>query len=280
MNKTIAALLTVHNRKDKTMSCLLELVKQKLPEDIKLDIYLTDDGSTDGTAEAVKTEFPFVTVINGDGSLYWNRGMIKAWAESEKKDYDYYLLLNDDTILFDGVLSEMYEQSSNYASSIIVGATVDRENKRITYGGRDKYNGLITTFNGITKCDTFNGNVVLIPKVVYRKIGKLDPTFHHGIGDTDYGLRATSAGFECLIFPHPVGICDSHEKLPKWCDSSVPVFKRIKYLYAPGGNGNNPIQFFIYRKRHYGLLAAVKSFITNHIRAIFPNIRKKEPNKY
>lgn len=55
--KTIAVLLTAHNRKEKTLLCLDFLFKQKQVEEYTIDVYLTDDGSTDGTSEAVKKHF-------------------------------------------------------------------------------------------------------------------------------------------------------------------------------------------------------------------------------
>lgn len=99
MNKniTIAILITCHNRKNKTLKCLKHLSEQA----IKLDIYLVDDGCTDGTSDAVKKEFPDVIIIQGDGELFWNRGMVKAWeTASSRYDYDYYIWMNDDTYVY------------------------------------------------------------------------------------------------------------------------------------------------------------------------------------
>lgn len=100
----IAVLLTVHDRKNKTLRCLENLYKQVLPNYLRLDIYLTDDGCTDGTPEAIKRQFPKVHIIKGDGNLFWNRGMYRAWEEAAKQDYNFYLWLNDDSYLFDGAL--------------------------------------------------------------------------------------------------------------------------------------------------------------------------------
>lgn len=76
--RTIAALLTVYNRKEKTLACLRELFAQNIPDNYILNVYLTDDGCTDGTPEAIAIEFPSVHIIKGDGSLFWNRGMYAA----------------------------------------------------------------------------------------------------------------------------------------------------------------------------------------------------------
>ena len=75
--KRIAALLTVYIRCDTTLRCLRELEKQKLPQGFIVDIYLTDDGCTDGTPQRVASEYPHVHIIKGNGNLYWNRGMLR-----------------------------------------------------------------------------------------------------------------------------------------------------------------------------------------------------------
>lgn len=277
----IAVLITVHNRKDKTLKCLNGIHSQQIPNTINIEVYLTNDGCTDGTAEAIREFFPDTNIIDGDGNLFWNRGMYKAWSAAEESDYDFYLWLNDDTILFENAIASLLSTSDKMNNgAIIVGYTIDSKRERITYGGRNKYTGLITDVKGITECDTFNGNIVLIPRQVYKLVGKNDPVFHHAIGDTDYGLRAQKMRIKSYISDVACGICDSHEKLPKWSDKNIPLHKRIKFLYRPGGNGANPMEFFIYKKRHYGLLAAIITFISNHIHLLFPFLWNKDASKY
>jgi GT2 family glycosyltransferase len=77
-----AVLITCHNRKPKTLACLAALFNQELSPEVTIDVYLVDDGSTDGTAEAVHQAYPQVKILQGDGSLFWNRGMRKAFAEA------------------------------------------------------------------------------------------------------------------------------------------------------------------------------------------------------
>lgn len=277
----IAVLITVHNRKDKTLKCLNGIHSQQIPNTINIEVYLTNDGCTDGTAEAIREFFPDTNIIDGDGNLFWNRGMYKAWSAAEESDYDFYLWLNDDTILFENAIASLLSTSDKMNNgAIIVGYTIDSKREKITYGGRNKYTGLITDVKGITECDTFNGNIVLIPRQVYKLVGKNDPVFHHAIGDTDYGLRAQKMRIKSYISDVACGICDSHEKLPKWSDKNIPLHKRIKFLYRPGGNGANPMEFFIYKQRHYGLLAAIITFISNHIHLLFPFLWNKDASKY
>lgn len=77
----------------------------------RVDVYLTNDGCTDGTPEAIALQYPKVYIINGDGNLFWNRGMYTAWQEAAKKDYDFYIWLNDDTILLPNALRILLDSS-------------------------------------------------------------------------------------------------------------------------------------------------------------------------
>ena len=56
----IAVLMTCYNRREKTLACLDALQKTSVSSgDIQLSIYLTDDGCSDGTAEAVRASAVF-----------------------------------------------------------------------------------------------------------------------------------------------------------------------------------------------------------------------------
>ncbi len=271
--KRIAVLLTVHNRKDKTLLCLRNLYVQSIPQGYSLDVYLTDDGCTDGTAEAVRAEYPLVNIIEGDGNLYWNRGMYRAWEEAAKKDYDFYLWLNDDTYLFQNAIKSLLNEylSFNFPS-IIVAFMTSKKQSQVTYGGFGK-DGLMSPNGKLQECKTFNGNCVLIPRQIYKKVGNLDWTYRHAIGDLDYGYRARRAGFKLYASKDFLGICEENTQLPAWIRKEVPFRKRIKNLYSPLGYAE-PMPFFYFEKKHFGLLVAVKHFISIHIRVLFPQLWK------
>jgi GT2 family glycosyltransferase len=272
---TIAVLITVHNRKEKTLSCLTALFNCVLPDGYTCDVFLVDDGSTDGTSDAIKEKFPQVNIIQGNGNLFWNRGMHLAWTIAAKiNDYNYYLWLNDDTCLYPNAIEElvMCSESENN-QKIICGTTCSTKNKQeITYGGRSFKNGLIFPNGEKQICDYFNGNIILIPKLVYNTIGMNDPLFHHALGDFDYGVRAKKSGITSIVSPSVLGECEEHKTLAAWCNPQTPVLKRIKLLYTP--LGNHPVEFFKYENRYNGLLKACFHFITNHLRAICPVLWK------
>ena len=270
--KYIAVLLTVFNRKEKTIQCLTNLYKQALFSDFQLEIFLTNDGCTDGTPDAVKEQFPEVHIINGNGSLFWNRGMWTAWdAASRKREFDYYLWLNDDTFIFENTLNKLIQASAFHKNqSIIVGATVDsKTQKMITYGGWKK-NSLVPCNGSDEEIDYFNGNIVLIPKFAYDVLGNLDYTFTHSKGDFDYGLRAKEKNIKMFSLGEPLGICDLHSCIDSWCNPNIPLRKRITLLYRP--NGMPPKETFYFEKKHYGFFLACFHFCTIHLRCICPRL--------
>lgn len=273
---TIAILMTCFNRKDKTIKSLdsLRLATKKLTE-FNIDIFLVNDGCTDGTRESVVCLHPEVTIIEGDGNLFWNRGMYLAWTEAAKKKYDYYLWLNDDTFLFENALVSMLTSSQiQLNKAIIVGSTMSLNLDRITYGGRNKSGSLILPTSLLQECDHFNGNVVLVPKYVFEKVGYLDPIFHHAIGDFDYGLRARKQDIKAYVASSFIGLCEGHDNFSKWCQVETPFRQRVKTLYSSTCDCN-PKQFFIFEKRHFGFCKAIFHQITIHLRLVFPNVWNK-----
>lgn len=271
----IAILLTVHNRKEKTLNCLACVFRQSLPKGYSFDVFMTDDGCTDGTPDAVKYIYPSVNIINGDGNLFWNRGMYKAWEQASRQyDYDFYLWLNDDTILFDNSLSAMLTEAGEKPDSVIVGsAHSSSDPEKLTYGGH--FSGRLIKPNGyLQKCQTFNGNIVLVSRFIFRKIGNLDWTYEHAIGDIDYGWMVTHAGLSNYISKDFRGICDKNPRPPKWTNPSVPFKERWKNYHSPLGYGQ-PGPLFHFNKKNFGLIKAITIWTANHVRLFFPIICNK-----
>lgn len=223
-HKTIAALLTCFNRKEKTLASLEALFNQEMPPATAVGVYLVDDGSTDGTSEAVQQRYPQVKIIFGSGSLYWGGGMRLAFETAMKADPDYYLWLNDDTILDPHALKTLLETSHRLTAEtekpvLVAASTRDPQTGQLTYGGMIRrrwwrplnLDPLMPT-NEPQPCLTICGNCVLIPRQIVQKIGNLDSAFVHYAGDWDYGLRAKNEGFGVWIAPGYLGTCSANPK--------------------------------------------------------------------
>lgn len=258
--------MTCHDRKQKTLACLVSLFR--IAPDVEL--YLTDDGCTDGTPEEVHARFPKVNIIKGNGNLFWSRGMFTAWSEAVKGGYDYYLWLNDDIELYPSFLSELIECNDiANKQAIIVGLIKDIKTGEILYGGTDPSGKLVQESNVPQPITNMNGNVVLVPKCVVDKIGIIDTRYWHDIGDVDYGLMARKNGIPVLSTRKAVADGYSNGKLiriRKWGTSMV---KRFDKLYSP--LGANPNIHFYFIKKHKGLMQAIVMYLYLHIINILPD---------
>lgn len=275
IHSNIAVLVTCHNRKTHTVNCLIALYNQiGIGRDYNLQVFLVDDGSTDGTSEAVIKQFPKVNVIQGNGNLYWNRGMHLAWETAATADnFDYYLWLNDDSFLFPNAIINLFKADSIFTSSVIVCGALCSVNEVFSYGLLTRDGQPVINNRKGEVGELMNGNVVLIPKDIFKEVGNLDIVFPHAIGDYDYGLRAIKKGFQIVTTENYVAKCDKNEKLPRWCYSNISIQERIKSLYSPLGNAH-PYYFFLYEKRHFGFFTAVKHLLSIHLRLLRPQLWK------
>lgn len=280
----IAVLLTCYNRREKTLACLQALYAQKLPQSLNFDVFLVDDGCTDGTGGAVREQFPNVDVLKGDGNLYWCGGMRFAWSEAMKEDYDAYLWLNDDTILLAGALETMIATADEVSKKerrdgIIVGSCCDPVTGEHTYGGRVKRNRRsrlpdqpMPPRDHVLPCDTMNGNLVLVPRNVFNQLGNFSEPYIHAFGDTDYGMRAKKRGIPIRVAPGHLGLCAANTRVALWTNPTVPLASRWRDMRTP--RGLPPKHWFCYVRRHAGIMWPIylaKPFI----RLMFPGMWNK-----
>jgi GT2 family glycosyltransferase len=239
----ISVLMTCFNRKDKTNQCIKMLLNNESKLDEKLNIYLVDDGCTDGTSELIKQKYSHVNIIEGSGSLFWNGGMRLAWQTALKDRSDFYLWINDDSFIYDDSISRLfnsYQELAKQGQSVgaILGSMVDPITKKLTYGGRLKCSRLnpvkigpvIQPSNDALKCDFVNGNLTLIPAETVKKIGILSDQFTHSMGDFDYGLRAIKAGLNCWVAPGVYGECEVNLVDGSWQDKSLSLDVRVNKM--------------------------------------------------
>ncbi len=264
MGPRIAVLMTSFNRRQKTLGTLRSLFAQQVQHPRKLEVILVDDASTDGTAEAIRRDFPEVTVLHGTGSLFWNGGMRLAFQHALSIGYDAYLWLNDDVELSPSALDTLLETDQKLRDqgiiSIVTGAMCDPQTKTQTYGGTRRiwrfthfrHFPVAPSVDEPVACDTMNGNCTLIPREIADKIGNLEPGFQHHFGDIDYGYRAKRAGFAVHVAPGFVAECPTNSTKATWRDPSASIKQRWKDILSPKGYRYR--EWLLFTKRHYSYL--------------------------
>lgn len=240
----IAVLMTCFNRRDLTVACLERLAREPLFDPSGL--FLVDDGSSDGTGDAVRALLPAANVIRGDGSLFWNGGMRLAWdsARASGRPFDFYLWLNDDVVLEEGTLAMLVEDADacvRRGEAVIVSAAVREPGAQtITYGaqvrpdpsGKPLRMMLLAPEGRPIPADTVSGNVVLVSAAAEARLGNLIPDFEHIYGDLDYGLRAGKAGVPMFLASRVGGTCAANSVSGSSHDETLGLAARLKKRWA------------------------------------------------
>lgn len=240
----IAVLMTCHNRREKTLSSLESLQGQRgLPDGTHVRIHLVDASSSDGTARAVAARFPDVDVVTVGADVFWSTGMRIASQNSRRPglpDWTHQLWLNDDVVLTPGALGMLLDTASDVGGdAVLVGAVHATDGTRTTYsgyrsGGRPRWHPRhhhevrIEPTGRPEPCDVYDGNVVLVPRVVHQQVGDIDRRFRHAIGDHDHALRVRRAGFSAFVAPQHAGACDDHEVPVSWLAPEIGVREALR----------------------------------------------------
>ncbi|MEZ4811239.1 MAG: hypothetical protein R2819_12840 [Allomuricauda sp.] len=278
----VAILLTCFNRREKTIKALTALNKafEQSSGIGQMSIYLTDDGSTDGTSEAVSAQFPKANILKGTGDLYWAGGMRNSWKEALKGDYDAYLLLNDDTDvysnLFDTIDNTHAFSLSKYGmGGVYVGTTIDAETKKVSYGGSVFVNKFLATSKRLKPqdipipCELGNANIMWVCKNVVEKVGVLSEGYVHGLADYDYTLKAVKKNIPALIMPGVVGECVNDHKDPYQKFFKLSFKERYKMLYSP--IGFDFVSQTYHMKRHFPLRYPL-FLAAGYFKVVFPKL--------
>jgi GT2 family glycosyltransferase len=255
--RRVVAILTAYNRRELTLACLRSYFCQDVA-DSDLSAVLVDDGSSDGTGDAVSAEFPAAEVISASGDLFWARGMATAEARAVRSDPDYLLWLNDDVRLYPDALRRLLAVAEAHSGCplLLAGAVCDPASGVTTYGGmrRRDWHPLryaLATPQGLpTTVDAVHGNVLLVPRETYRLVGGIDGGFAHSYADMDYSLRLRRHGGENVLIPGHVGTCAANDIMSVSLDPSLPFAARWRFLH---GRKGRPLGSQVrYLRRHAG----------------------------
>ncbi len=246
----IAVLVTCYNRRALTLQCLCKLAGQAHFH--ARNLFLVDDGSSDGTGEAVLALMPQANVIRGDGSLFWNGGMRLAWTSAKNsaratgRSFDFYLWLNDDVELAPDAIAMLVADADAVVprggAVIVAAAVIDPESGAITYGAHRRPDprrplrmGLMQPAGHPLRADSISGNVVLVSAAAEAVLGNMAPGFVHIYGDLDYGLRAGKAGIPLLLASRVGGTCGTNSMAGSSLDPALSRFKRLHLRWREDG---------------------------------------------
>lgn len=211
MNAKVAIILVNYNGYEDTVDCVRSLKEIKYPH---YDIYIVDNGSM-GKQKLqddlyINKQTKLILSEENLGFAGANNLVIKAIQDEQ---YDYVLLLNNDTVVETDFLDEMVTAAEADPSVGIVGGKIyyyhDRSRVWAAGGEYDRRIGKTVQYGGLERSDldiekyvTFTtGCLMLIPIPVIKKVGLLEEHWFLYSEDTDYCQRVIDLGYKIKYVP-------------------------------------------------------------------------------
>lgn len=213
----IAVIVLTLNQREMTLRCLETLLGQ---EGAEFRVLVWDNGSSDGTAEAVRRAFPDVLVHRHPSNLGVASGR-NAAAELALRELDptHLLFLDNDMVLEPGFVAGLL---APFAEDERVGQTQAKlrfadDPERLNDGGgceitfwlartrpvgyRELDRGQRDRRSPCISC----GGAMMVRADVFRELGGFDAGFDpFGPEDLDFSLRLQEAGYRALYVPEAV----------------------------------------------------------------------------
>ncbi|MCJ7805573.1 glycosyltransferase family 2 protein [Patescibacteria group bacterium] len=234
--KKISVIIANWNRKEDTLATLYSL-RECLLNNFSLEIIVVDNGSHDGSSEAVekfsgtasKNGFSIRQIINKE-NLGFCRGNNVGIKDALKEDADYIVLLNNDTIVDKNIFvdflnalernhnvgaispkiyftpgyefhKERYKKSDLGKVIWAAGGDIDWKNVYASNHGVDAVDR--GQFDQLRQIDFGTGACLFVPAEVIKRVGMLDEKLFAYFEDADLCLRIKRMGLRIVYSPKP-----------------------------------------------------------------------------
>jgi GT2 family glycosyltransferase len=212
-SRKVGVILVNWNGKQDTLACLRSLSQLNYAD---YDIIVVDNGSEDGSVEAIKASFPQIALLEMGENLGFVGGNNQGISYALEHNAAFILLLNNDTEVAPDFLDIMVKVLADAPQTGIVGPLIyyfDPPNVIWSAGGEIDWRRGSTTMIGINEDDNgqfgqspfpvdfVTGCALLIKRDVLEKIDLLEPKFFAYYEETEWCVRAARAGFQILTVP-------------------------------------------------------------------------------
>lgn len=173
--------------------------------DVSLEIIVVDNGSSDGSLDAIRAEFPSVQMIANSTNAGFARANNQAIAAAHG---DWCLLLNSDTIIKEGALQAMLAFAMSRSDCGVVGCKLLNEDGSLQeswaafpsltselLGRNIRTRRLLQVSPLAYDVDWVGGACMLVRSDAIRQVGDLDEGYFMYSEETDWCYRIRQAGW-------------------------------------------------------------------------------------
>ncbi len=243
-----ALVIPVYNRRETTLQGLRSLSRADTTG-LDVRIFVVDDASPDGTADAVQREFPDVELIHGTGDLHYAAGTNRGIEAALAWGAEYVVTMNDDSVFHEQFLQRLVAAAQQEPKAVI-GALLllwDAPHKVFqvgqtwsTFHGGWQIPDDLTAFNVPQtpfEVGGLAGNCMLVPAEAIRQCGLMDErAFPYGWGDTQWTTTLKKAGWRLLVEPRSYVWCEPNTYPPPL--SALSSRERLRVLFV---NERHPV---------------------------------------
>ena len=224
--KRIYIIIVTYNAMKWAEKCFSSLRKSS----ISVKTIVVDNGSTDGTQEYVKTNFPEVHFIQSPENLGFGKANNIGIEIAYKAGADFFYLMNQDAWIFENTFSELIKLYENYENKEEIGIIspmhLDGSEKLLDFHF-ERYlarsvekNRIISELflnseRNFVEVDFVNAAHWFLPKATIEKVGGFNPYFFHYGEDNEYVNRLRFHGKKILLCPESKVVHDGKQALNK-----------------------------------------------------------------
>lgn len=208
----ISIIILNWNGKEDTLECLASIGKLDYPN---YEAVVVDNGSTDGSVDAISKQFPDATYLQTGQNLGYAGGNNVGIRWALEHDAGFILVLNNDTIVSPDLLSTFILAKDLLPANSVLGAKIffyDKPDTLWFAGGRwnsetnsfEHLGGGQTDnaeFNHFTEVDYVTGCALFASAATFKEVGLLNESFFLTYEETDWCYRARAKGHKCIFVP-------------------------------------------------------------------------------